>query len=85
MCDHTHSDNVIFHAHPSYRGGRSWYDWAEFAWLDGETEVKSIMFGQIYGFLELGLGPSSINFTDSRLPSSLRNQSPGIFANIHSC
>ena len=43
------------------------------------------MLGQIYGFIELGLGPSSINFTDPRLPSSLRNQSPGVFAIIHSC
>jgi hypothetical protein len=85
MCDHTRSDNVIFHAHPSYRGGHSWYDWAEFAWLDGETGVESIVLGQIYGFIELGLGPSSINFTDPRLPSSLRNQSPGVFAIIHSC
>ena len=81
----TRSDNVIFHAHPSYRGGHSWYDWAEFAWLDGETGVESIVLGQIYGFIELGLGPSSINFTDPRLPSSLRNQSPGVFAIIHSC
>jgi hypothetical protein len=85
MCDHTCSDNVIFLAHPSYRGGHSWYDWAEFAWQDGETEVESIVPGQIYSFIELGLGPSLINFTDPRLPSSLRNQSPDAFAIVHSC
>ena len=43
------------------------------------------MLGQIYGFVELEFGPSSINFTDPRLPSSLRNQSPGVFAIFHSC
>ena len=80
-------DNVILHAHPSYRRVHSWYDWAEeFAWLYGETEeVESIVLGQIYGFIG-GLGhQSSINFTDPRLPSSSRNQSPGVFAIIHSC
>ena len=56
-----------------------------FAWLDGESGVESIVLGQIYGYIELELGLSLINFTDPGLPSSLRNHSPGVFAIVHSC
>jgi hypothetical protein len=46
-------DKFIFRAHPSWRGGGSWHDWAIFSWeqMDG---LPMHIPGQIITFIELG-------------------------------
>lgn len=46
----------LFRAHPSYRGGAPWYDWAMFEWVGGDDSVYYAP-GQIVMFLH-------INFVD---------------------
>jgi hypothetical protein len=38
----TGEDNIIFRAHPSYRGGVKWHDWALFNWSVNENETMLI-------------------------------------------
>jgi hypothetical protein len=44
----------IFRAHPGYRGGTFWHDWALFQWTESEGETQSIP-GHIVTFLYLDL------------------------------
>jgi hypothetical protein len=81
LCEHKRDGNT-FHAHPNYLGQGSWYDWADFKWIDEESGIPYIVLGKIFGFVLLG---PEFDFTDPRLCASLRNETTGIFAIVNSC
>ena len=82
LCEHKQDGNT-FHAHPNYLGQGSWYDWADFKWIDEESGIPYIVLGEIFGFVLL-LEPE-FDFTDPRLCASLRNETTRIFAIVNSC
>ena len=48
----TRGGRYIFHAHPAYRGGPMWHDWALFQWLDEDGDYQLVP-GHIVTFLHL--------------------------------
>jgi hypothetical protein len=70
-------EKFIFRAHPSWRGGRSWHDWALFSWTHFDGTPLHIP-GQIISFIKFEQEDISKIL---HLPQVFGN-SPGLYAMI---
>ena len=80
-CTEHKREGITFRGHPSYRGGRGWFDWALFQW-ENVDELGSNLYvpGHIITFLE----PSETQldkFVDSEY---IIGDQPGVYALIES-
>ena len=70
-------DKFIFRAHPSWRGGRSWHDWALFSWTN--TDGTSVRIpGQIITFVEF----DEVDIRHIQHLPYVSGDTPGLYAMI---
>ena len=77
----------IFRAHPSYRSGPSWHDWAVFKWISGEETLY--IPGEIQCFVdlrEIATGPQVVGVNEKTGKEIVEETpyEPGIYAVINS-
>ena len=70
-------EKYIFRAHPSWRGGTSWHDWALFSWADMDEKLVHVP-AQIITFIEFGEDDIS---KLQHLPC-VNGDTPGLYAMI---
>ena len=72
---------IIFWGHPSYCGGRGWFDWALFQWENPDDNGSNLYApGHIITFLELSQNQLD-KFVDSEY---IIGDEPGVYALIES-